>query len=126
MAIYQFLIATQFTYRDGPGMMQDEAGNPTAHIVGLFNRTVQFLENGIKPVWVFDGAAPVMKGGTLEERTKRKEEAKEKLETLQAALEELTVTTAAIATTPVQCTAASRMRMRGLMRKFKMERNSKE
>jgi hypothetical protein len=40
MAIYQFMIATQFTYKDGPGTMVDEAGNPTAHLVGLFNRTI--------------------------------------------------------------------------------------
>ena len=41
--------------------MVDEAGNPTAHLVGLFNRTIQFIEHGIKPIWVFDGEAPLMK-----------------------------------------------------------------
>merc|ERR1712111_227449 len=47
-------------------------------------------------------------------------EAKEKLEELQAALAELTGTTAAIATTPLVTTAASSGRRRGFMRRFKM------
>ena len=33
--------------------------------MGLFNRTLQFLENGIKPVWVFDGKPPKLKNGEL-------------------------------------------------------------
>jgi flap endonuclease-1 len=40
MAIYQFLIATQFTFKDGPGNLQDNDGNPTAHLIGIFNRTI--------------------------------------------------------------------------------------
>jgi len=53
-------------------MLTDEAGNPTAHLVGLFNRTIQFIENGIKPVWVFDGAPPVLKSGELARRREAK------------------------------------------------------
>jgi flap endonuclease-1 len=87
MAIYQFLIATQFATAGAKGisMLTDESGNPTAHLVGLFNRTVQFLEHGIKPVWVFDGVAPLLKGGVLEKRKKAKVEAEE---ALQVAIEE--------------------------------------
>ena len=33
------------------------------------------MENGIKPVWVFDGKPPVMKNGELAKRKKKKEEA---------------------------------------------------
>ncbi len=30
------------------------------------------MENGVKPVWVFDGKAPLMKGGELDKRKERK------------------------------------------------------
>ena len=77
MAIYQFVIATQFTSQRGVSMLTDDAGNPTAHLVGIFNRTVQFLEVGIKPVWVFDGKPPDLKNGELDKRRKRRDEATE-------------------------------------------------
>ena len=68
MAIYQFLIATQGFAKAGiPGLteLKDADGNLTGHLVGLFHRTVQFMENGIKPVWVFDGKPPDLKAGEL-------------------------------------------------------------
>ena len=86
MAIYQFLIATQFSYTKGLGMLTDEQGNPTAHIVGLFNRTIQFLEAGIRPVWVFDGKPPTLKNNTLKKRKKLKEDAKEIVESAREEL----------------------------------------
>lgn len=61
-------------------MLTDEHGNPTAHIVGLFNRTIQFLESGIKPVWVFDGKPPNLKSNTLNKRKRMKDESKEIVE----------------------------------------------
>lgn len=62
MAIYQFLIATQ-TLKQGMGIgeLKDLEGNLTGHLVGLFHRTIQFLENGVKPIWVFDGKPPELK-----------------------------------------------------------------
>ena len=38
--------------------------------MGILNRTIQFIKNGIKPIWVFDGAPPELK---LDELKKRKE-----------------------------------------------------
>jgi len=85
MAIYQFLIATQ-TLKQGFGVqeMTDQDGNLTAHLVGLFNRTIKFMECGIKPVWVFDGKPPEMKS---EELTKRKEMREKAEEEKKAAIE---------------------------------------
>ena len=34
-----------------------------------------FMENGIKPIWVFDGKPPEMKADELEKRKELKEEA---------------------------------------------------
>jgi flap endonuclease-1 len=67
MAIYQFLIATQsFNKTGGIGELRDSEGNLTGHLVGLFHRTIQFMENGVKPVWVFDGKPPDLKSYVLD------------------------------------------------------------
>jgi len=52
--------------------MKDEEGNLTAHLVGIFHRTIMLMENGIKPIWVFDGAPPDLKSGELEKRKEQK------------------------------------------------------
>jgi len=49
-------------------------------LVGLFNRTIQFLSQGIKPIWVFDGKPPEMKAEELKRRKERKAYALEKQE----------------------------------------------
>ncbi len=78
MAIYQFLIATQ-TMKQGMGIqeMRDSEGNLTGHLVGLFHRTIQFMEAGVKPVWVFDGKPPELKDHVLDKRKEQKESAEE-------------------------------------------------
>ena len=55
--------------------MKDKEGNLTAHLVGLINRSLAFLEKGIKPLWVFDGTPPELKKRTLEKRREAKEKA---------------------------------------------------
>ena len=83
MAIYQFLIATQGFQKMGvPGVseLRDADGNLTGHLVGLFHRTVQFMENGVKPVWVFDGKPPELKSKELEKRKALKQAAEEQKE----------------------------------------------
>jgi 5'-3' exonuclease len=77
MAMYQFLMATQ----NGAhyGRMTDESGNPTSHLAGMYYRTVLFLENGIKPIWVFDGKAPDLKVQELKKRKNFKVQAQEKI-----------------------------------------------
>ena len=79
MAMYQFLIATQTFSQGRPGIgeLTDEDGNLTGHLVGIFHRTIQFFENGIKPIWVFDGKPPDMKSGELGKRKELKEKAEE-------------------------------------------------
>ena len=82
MAIYQFLIATQ-SYDKRLITLSDDNGNPTAHLIGLFNRNIQFLENGVKPVWVFDGKAPELKSATVSKRRQFKEDSKEAMDKAQ-------------------------------------------
>jgi flap endonuclease-1 len=62
MSIYQFLIAVRS--QDGQNL-SNEAGETTSHLMGLFYRTIRMCDNGIKPVYVFDGKPPVLKGGEV-------------------------------------------------------------
>mmetsp|Transcript_7016 Transcript_7016/g.17148 ORF Transcript_7016/g.17148 Transcript_7016/m.17148 type:complete len:373 (-) Transcript_7016:111-1229(-) len=77
MSLYQFLVAV----RSGPDaqMLTNEAGEVTSHLQGLFHRTIRIMDNGLKPVYVFDGKAPVLKAGELENRKESKKKAEEEL-----------------------------------------------
>ncbi|KAH7327301.1 DNA excision repair protein-like protein [Rhexocercosporidium sp. MPI-PUGE-AT-0058] len=62
--IYQFLKA-----------VRDKEGNAlrNSHVVGFFRRICKLLFFGIKPVFVFDGGAPVLKRQTIQGRKRRRE-----------------------------------------------------
>ncbi|KAL2151385.1 hypothetical protein VTH82DRAFT_6483 [Thermothelomyces myriococcoides] len=76
MSIYSFLIAVR---SDGQQLMND-SGETTSHLMGMFYRTLRMVDNGIKPLYVFDGAPPKLKSGELARRFQRKQEANEGLE----------------------------------------------
>ncbi|GME80544.1 unnamed protein product [Ambrosiozyma monospora] len=80
MCLYQFLIAMR--QQDGSSLT-NEAGETTSHIMGFFYRTIRMVSLGIKPCYVFDGKPPVLKGGELEKRLKRREEAEAKAKELK-------------------------------------------
>ena len=63
--IYQFL--SNIRQADGTPLM-DSNGRITSHISGLFFRTATFLQNDIKPVYVFDGKPGLLKQNTIEQR----------------------------------------------------------
>jgi flap endonuclease-1 len=71
-ALYQFLATIR--QRDGQ-LFTDAAGQVTSHLVGLLYRTTSLLAAGVRPVWVFDGAPPALKSGTLSGRFRAKEKA---------------------------------------------------
>lgn len=87
MAMYQFLIAVR---SNGPGnqaaaMLMNEAGEITSHIQGMFNRTIKLMTSGIRPVYVFDGKPPQLKGGELAKRMARRARAEADLAKAEAA-----------------------------------------
>ena len=76
-ALYQFLSIIR--QPDGTPL-KDKYGRITSHLSGLLYRTVNFLELGIKPVYVFDGKPPELKEMEVLRRKKLKEEAVKKYE----------------------------------------------
>lgn len=85
--LYQFLTAIR--QPDGTPLM-DRKGRITSHLSGLFYRTINFLENGIKPVYAFDGKPPELKQAELERRRVRRDKAAKLAEKayLEGAVEE--------------------------------------
>uniref|UniRef100_A0A0P4W461 Flap endonuclease 1 n=1 Tax=Scylla olivacea TaxID=85551 RepID=A0A0P4W461_SCYOL len=81
MSLYQFLVAV----RQEGQMLTTADGETTSHLMGFFYRTIRMVENGIKPVYVFDGKPPTMKGGELAKRKERREEAQKALEKAEEA-----------------------------------------
>jgi flap endonuclease-1 len=81
-AMYQFLASIR--QPDGTPLM-DRRGRVTSHLSGLFYRTINLLEAGIKPVYVFDGKPPEFKLAEIEGRRRTKERAL--LEALKAVRE---------------------------------------
>jgi len=73
--LYQFLASIR--QEDGTPLM-DFKGRVTAHLSGLFYRTSKLLNNGLKPVFVFDGKPPRFKKKTSEARSETKKTAEEK------------------------------------------------
>lgn len=82
MSLYQFLVAV----RTGPNdqMLTNEDGEVTSHLQGMFYRTIRMIDNGIKPVYVFDGKPPSLKSGELEKRKERRDKATEELKAAEA------------------------------------------
>jgi len=74
-ALYQFLSIIR--QPDGTPLL-DDSGRITSHLSGIFFRTANFLTQGIRPVFIFDGKSPEMKGRTIQERRDVREESKEK------------------------------------------------
>lgn len=76
MCLYQFLIAV----RSEGAQLTSIDGETTSHLMGMFYRSIRLLENGIKPVYVFDGKPPELKSGELNKRMERRAEAQKALD----------------------------------------------
>jgi len=102
--LYQFLVQIRTKGGDygQTQLLVDNNGEVTSHIQGFFYRTANLLENGIKPVFVFDGKPPTLKYAELSKRKESKKKAEkeskdaedaihdaEDEEELQSAIEDL-------------------------------------
>ena len=64
-SLYQFLSIIR--QPDGTPL-RNRDGEVTSHLSGLFYRCINFLEAGIRPIFVFDGEPPELKKDTIDER----------------------------------------------------------
>lgn len=69
MWLYQFL--SSIRQRDGT-LLMDSKGQVTSHLMGLFTRISNLMEQNIKLAFVFDGEPPKLKHLTLEKRKEMK------------------------------------------------------
>jgi len=74
--IYQVVISIRNSGAD----LTNKNGEVTSHILGLFNKTINFLEKGIIPIYVFDGKPPELKKKIINARKQIKKKAIEKLQ----------------------------------------------
>jgi len=71
-SLYQFLASIR--RYDGTSLT-DQNSQITSHLIGLFYRTCNLLEIGIKPIYVFDGVPPTLKEREIKRRIQVKHEA---------------------------------------------------
>lgn len=83
--LYQVVIAIRNSGSD----LTNEKGEITSHILGLFNKTLGFLEKGIIPVYVFDGKPPDIKYKMLMNRKQTKKKALLKLADVETEAEKI-------------------------------------
>jgi flap structure-specific endonuclease len=70
--LYQFISIVR--QPDGTPL-HDSHGEVTSHLSGIFYRTIEMMENGIEPIYIFDGIPSKLKERTINARIKRREEA---------------------------------------------------
>ncbi len=80
--LYQFL--SSIRQPDGTPLM-DREGRITSHLAGVLYRTSNLVEQGVKPIFVFDGPPHPLKKETLADRAERKVKAQGEYETALAA-----------------------------------------
>ena len=73
--IYQSLIM----YRYDNDFIKNKEGKNISHILGIFNKTVNYLSYNITPIYIFDGIPPKEKSCVLKERRMKVENAKNEL-----------------------------------------------
>ena len=72
--LYQFLSIIIRVDTGEP--LKNKSGKITSHISGLFYRSINLIEKGIKPIYVFDGKPSKLKRDTIQERKQIRKEAK--------------------------------------------------
>ncbi|KAK8791259.1 FLAP endonuclease [Blastocystis sp. subtype 4] len=83
--IYQYLVAIRTNSSMSSLMLTNSEGDVTSHIQGVLSKTIKMMEDGLKPVFVFEGKPPEMKRGEviLDKRKANREKAEEELKTAQ-------------------------------------------
>jgi flap endonuclease-1 len=76
LLIYSYVIAIRNSSED----ITNIDGEITSHIHAVVSKTLLYLDNGITPIYVFDGKPPSLKNDVLDKRKEEREMAKKLLE----------------------------------------------
>jgi flap endonuclease-1 len=79
--LYQFLSIIR--QMDGTPLV-DDRGEVTSHLSGIIYRLTNLVEQGVKPVFVFDGKPPSLKAETIKARAEIREAARQMYEAAKA------------------------------------------
>ena len=75
-----FLYKSLINVRYNGDYLRNKDGKIISHIQGIYTKTVQYLSLGIIPIYIFDGKPPPEKRECIQERNKKAQECKEKME----------------------------------------------
>jgi flap endonuclease-1 len=79
LLIYSYVIAIRNTSED----LMNMDGEMTSHIHAVVSKTLLYLDNGITPIFVFDGKPPSLKNDVLDKRKEEREMAKKLMEEVE-------------------------------------------
>ena len=71
-----FLYKSLANVRYNGDYLRNKYAKIVSHIVGLFNKTIQYLLLGIEPIYIFDGKPPIEKKEVIDDRNKKANESK--------------------------------------------------
>jgi flap endonuclease-1 len=76
-----FLYKSLANVRYNGDYLRNKEGKNVSHIVGIFNKTIQFLSVGVQPIYIFDGKPPDEKWECIQERHRKVKECRDKMAT---------------------------------------------
>ena len=82
-----FLYKSLINVRYKGDYLRNKDGKVVSHIQGIYTKTIQYLSLGITPIYIFDGKPPTEKSHCIQERNKKAQECKEKMELTESKAE---------------------------------------
>lgn len=71
-----FLYRSLTNIRQNGDYLKNKDGKVISHIIGIINKTIQYIELGITPIYIFDGKPPIEKKAVIDKRNKKAQESK--------------------------------------------------
>ena len=71
-----FLYRSLTNIRQNGDYLKNKDGKVISHIIGIINKTIQYVELGITPIYIFDGKPPIEKKAVIDQRNKKAQESK--------------------------------------------------
>tara|TARA_B100000963_G_scaffold256849_1_gene225322 strand:- start:52 stop:1038 length:987 start_codon:yes stop_codon:yes gene_type:complete len=86
-----FLYKSLINVRYKGDYLKNNNGKIISHIQGIYNKTNTYLSLGITPIYIFDGKPPIEKSECIQERNKKAQKCKEKMNNTQDQTEKMNI-----------------------------------